>query len=54
MPVNPERVLRQLDLVHRQDPTYIDDLIPGFISSPGDIDWYELPGVRAGSRISST
>ncbi|HEV8404110.1 MAG TPA: PxKF domain-containing protein [Candidatus Limnocylindrales bacterium] len=34
------------------DPTYLDDLMPGFISVPGDVDWYELPGVRAGSRIS--
>ncbi len=52
MPVNPNGCSASSNSCTGTDPTYIDDLIPGFISSPGDIDWYELPGVRAGSRIS--
>lgn len=35
------------------DPTYIDDLVTGYISSRSDVDWYNLPNVRAGSRISA-
>jgi len=33
--------------------TYIDSMISGFISFPGDVDWYKLPAVRAGSRITA-
>ncbi|HLY15207.1 MAG TPA: PxKF domain-containing protein [Candidatus Limnocylindrales bacterium] len=33
--------------------TYIDAMVAGYISYPGDLDWYYLPNVRAGSRISA-
>ena len=52
LPVNPNGCSASSNSCTGKDPTYIDELIPGFISFPGDIDWYELPGVRAGSRIS--
>ncbi|MGH2464097.1 MAG: hypothetical protein ACRDGI_01405, partial [Candidatus Limnocylindrales bacterium] len=35
------------------DSTYIDAMVAGYISYPGDLDWYYLPNVRAGSRISA-
>jgi len=35
------------------DPTYVDDLVTGYISYRNDVDWYQLPNVRAGSRISA-
>ncbi len=52
LPVNPNGCSASDASCTGRDPNYIDAMIPGFISTPGDVDWYELPGVRAGSRIS--
>ncbi len=35
------------------DRTYIDTLGSGHISSAGDIDWFQIPRVRAGTRLTA-
>jgi uncharacterized protein YjbI with pentapeptide repeats len=52
-PVDPNGCSSQSPSCTGLDPTYIDAMVAGYISYPGDLDWYYLPSVRAGSRISA-
>ena len=36
-----------------RSPIHTDALLSGYINQPGDIDWYRMQNVRAGSRISA-
>ena len=36
-----------------RSPLFVDALLTGFIDEPGDVDWYQIQVVRAGSRITA-
>ncbi|MGH2513318.1 MAG: PPC domain-containing protein, partial [Candidatus Limnocylindrales bacterium] len=52
-PVNPNGCSSANGSCAGRDPTYLDAMIPGYISYSGDVDWYQLPNVKAGSRINA-
>jgi uncharacterized protein YjbI with pentapeptide repeats len=52
-PIDPSGCSSQSPSCTGLDSTYIDAMVAGYISYPGDLDWYYLPNVRAGSRISA-
>ncbi len=52
-PVDPDGCSASSSTCAGLGSTYIDAMVAGYISYPGDLDWYTLPNVRAGSRISA-
>ena len=53
LPVNAEGCSASDASCVGRDPGYVDAMLPGFISFPGDVDWFRIPNVRAGARITA-
>ena len=53
VPVNPNGCSSANSSCTGRDTTYADALLPGYIDRTGDVDWYRIPNVKAGTRITA-